>query len=83
MTRIWLFTGVVSALILGSPVLAQQSQTEVQKSDSQPNADTTVKQPAGVATPAEQKNTQGMTGAQTGCKSASAKMTNGAEETCK
>jgi hypothetical protein len=49
-----------------------------------PPQNTSTKNPAGVADPtAVQNDTQGMHGAETGCKSASAEMTAGKVENCK
>jgi len=81
----WLLPAIMSALLVSNAALAQQSQSEETKqTNPQSSAGTTVKQPAGVAKPATmERDTQGVTGAKTGCTSASAKMTNGAEETCK
>jgi hypothetical protein len=71
-------------LALGLPAVAQDQNTSTsEKMNPQPQANTATA-PAGVSDPsAVEKKTQGMTGAQTGCKSASAEMTNGKVETCK
>ena len=85
MSGTWLVAGIAVALLFVGPALAQQNDTsQTQETNPQSSASTTVKQPAGVSTPATTENdTQGVNGAKTGCKSASAEMTNGAVETCK
>ena len=85
MTRTWLAASGLAALLLTGPALAQQNDADqATETNPQTSASTTVKQPAGVSSPATvENNTQGVTGAQTGCKSASAELTNGAVETCK
>ena len=72
--------GVISICLVTMPAVAQQND---QETNPQTSASTTVKQPAGVSTPAVQGDTQGVKGAETDCKSASAEMTNGAVESCK
>ncbi len=72
---------IAVGLLSAGPVLAQAQSDQT---NPQSSASTTVKEPAGVSKqPAMENTTQGMTGAETGCKSASAEMTNGAVETCK
>ena len=85
MKRTLLVAAPIAALLITGLASAQQNSTDqTQETNPQSSASTTVKQPAGVSTPATiERNTQGVTGAQTGCKSASAEMTNGAVETCK
>lgn len=81
MTLSRLSISVVACLLWTVPVLAQ---TQSDETNPQSSASTVVKEPAGVSKqPAMENTTQGMTGAETGCKSASAEMTNGAVETCK
>ncbi len=71
-------------MALGHPAFAQeQNKSTSEKMNPQPEANTTAKAPAGVSDPAAvEKKTQGMTGAQSGCKTASAEMTNGKVENC-
>ena len=78
-----LWTAACLTILIVGPVMAED-QPAAQETNPQSSASTTVKQPAGVSTqPAMEGDTQGMNGAKTGCKSASAEMTNGAVETCK
>ena len=79
-----------SALILfAGLVTPAAAQTDTPKSPAaetapQTSATTTVKSPAGVTDPnSAQSDQTGINGAKTGCKSASAEMTNGATESCK
>jgi hypothetical protein len=69
----------------GTQVGAQEQNTSTsEKMNPKPSAEISTKAPAGVSNPAAvENNTQGMTGAQTGCKTASAEMTNGKVEDCK
>ena len=83
MKRNAIAVAVISLSLIAPPVWAQTKSEQEPETNPQSSASTTVKQPAGVSTPAMQGDTQGVKGAQTGCKSASAEMTNGAVETCK
>ena len=88
MTR-FAHTSAAALLMCSSVVGAAVAQTETPKTPAaetapQTSASTTVKAPAGVSDPDNAQNSQtGINGAKTGCKSASAEMTNGATETCK
>ena len=79
----WIAVAAISLSVIALPAWAQTKSEQEPETNPQSSASTTVKQPAGVSTPATQGDTQGMNGAKTGCKSASAEMTNGAVETCK
>ena len=73
-----------SLLAIGASAQQQPNTSTSEKMNSQPSAETAAKSPAGVSNPSSvETKTQGVTDAQTGCKSASAEMTNGQVETCK
>ncbi len=77
----------IAALVVTT--VSTLAQTETPKTPAaetapQSSATTTVKAPAGVTNPnAAQNDQSGINNAKTGCKSASAEMTNGATESCK
>jgi hypothetical protein len=76
-------------VLFGALASTTVAQTETPKTPAaetapQTSASTIVKSPAGVTDPNKAQNDQtGINSAKTGCKSASAEMTNGATESCK
>jgi hypothetical protein len=78
---------VAAAFGLCTATLAHSAETPkdpAPETAPQTSATTSVKAPAGVTDPNAAQNAQtGINNAKTGCKSASAEMTNGATESCK
>jgi hypothetical protein len=78
---------LAACILIGTAATAQTTETPkapAPETAPQSSASTTVKAPAGVtSTGAAQNDTTGSIGAKTGCKTASAEMTNGATESCK